>query len=148
MCFYFCLYFLCFYEFIHRVCVHKWAYIHVYKWASYIKGHTSAQAATTRFYADYHLSKMTVVFFFSYFDTSFFPTHLEPVDGAAVDEGWELPEAVPEGVSDRGEGDDDVQVLAAPVHEEGEEGQGTEVCILVSSLGYRSHSLKINSKQH
>ena len=26
MCFYFCLYFLCFYESIHRVCVYKWAY--------------------------------------------------------------------------------------------------------------------------
>ena len=26
MCFYFCLYFLCFYGYKHRVCVYKWAY--------------------------------------------------------------------------------------------------------------------------
>ena len=31
MCFDFCLYFLCFYEYIHRVCVYKWAYCWVKK---------------------------------------------------------------------------------------------------------------------
>ena len=31
MCLNFCLYFLCFYEYIHRVCVYKWAYCWVKK---------------------------------------------------------------------------------------------------------------------
>jgi len=50
-------------------------------------------------------------------------SYLEPVDGTAVDEGRELPQSVPEGVSDGGECDDDVKVLLDAVHEEGEHGE-------------------------
>ena len=68
-------------------------------------------------------------------------THLEPVNGAAVDEGRELSQPVSEGVANRTEGYHDVQVLSAPVHEEGEQGQWAEVRVLVASLRYWANCL-------
>ena len=71
-----------------------------------------------------------------------FSTDLEPVDGTAVDEGRELSESVTERVTDGREGDDDVEVLTAAIHEEGKQRQGTEVCVLVSSGSSRTNSLE------
>lgn len=68
-------------------------------------------------------------------------TNLEPIDSATVDQGGELPQSVPEGISNRTEGNDDVQVLTATVNKEGKQGQGAEVGHLVSCLGQRSNSL-------
>lgn len=66
---------------------------------------------------------------------------LEPINSTTVDQGWELPQSVSESVSDRTEGNDDVEVLTATVHKEGKQGQGTEVGHLVSCLGQWSNSL-------
>lgn len=44
-------------------------------------------------------------------------TDLEPVDGTAVDEGWEHPESVPERISDRGHGQDNVEILLDSINE-------------------------------
>lgn len=68
-------------------------------------------------------------------------TYLEPINSTTVDQGWELPQSVPEGISDRTEGNDDVEVLTATVHKEGKQGQRTEVGHLVSCLGQWSNSL-------
>lgn len=67
--------------------------------------------------------------------------YLEPINGTAVDEGRELPQTIPEGISDGREGDDDVEVLPTTIDKEGKERQGTEVCILITSLSCWSHSL-------
>ena len=42
---------------------------------------------------------------------------LEPVDGAAVDEGWEHAQSVAEGVADRTEGEDEVEVASHSLNE-------------------------------
>lgn len=68
-------------------------------------------------------------------------TYLEPVDSTTIDQGRELPQSVSESVSDRTEGNDDVEVLTTTVHKEGKQGQGTEVGHLVSCLGQWSNSL-------
>lgn len=68
-------------------------------------------------------------------------TYLEPINSTTVDQGWELPQSVPEGISNRTEGNDDVEVLTATVHKEGKQGQWTEVGHLVSCLGQWSNSL-------
>lgn len=68
-------------------------------------------------------------------------TNLEPIDSTTVDQGRELPQSVPEGVSDGTKGNNDVEVLTATVHKESKQGQGTEVSHLVSCLGQWSHSL-------
>jgi hypothetical protein len=47
--------------------------------------------------------------------------YLEPIDGAAVDQGWELPETIPEGVPNEAHGQDNMQLIAAPLHEHVEE---------------------------
>ena len=70
------------------------------------------------------------------------PSYLEPVDGAAVDEGGELAQSVAEGITDGAEGDHDVQVLTATVDEESKQGQGAEVCVLVTGLSDWPHSLQ------
>ena len=68
--------------------------------------------------------------------------YLEPINGATVDKRRELSETIAEGVTDRGECDDDVKILPATVDEESKESQWTKVCVLISSLGYRTNSLK------
>ena len=70
-------------------------------------------------------------------------TDLEPVNGAAVDEGGELSHSVAEGISDGAESDDYVQVLSAAVHEEGKQRQRGEVRVLVflGGLGSRTDGL-------
>ena len=68
-------------------------------------------------------------------------SYLEPINGAAVDEGRELSQSVPEGVSNGTEGNDNVKVLPTAIHEESKQGQRTEVSHLVSCLGQWSHSL-------
>lgn len=68
-------------------------------------------------------------------------TYLEPINSTTVDQGWELPQPVPEGISNRTEGNDDVEVLTTTVNKEGKQGQGTEVGHLVSCLGQWSNSL-------
>lgn len=68
-------------------------------------------------------------------------TYLEPVNSTTVDQGWELPQSVSEGISDWAEGNDDVEVLTATVHKEGKQGQGAEVGHFVSCLGQWSNSL-------
>ena len=50
-------------------------------------------------------------------------TDLKPVNGAAVDEGRKLSQSVSKGVSERAEGDDDVEIGSTPVDEEGEESK-------------------------
>ena len=74
-------------------------------------------------------------------------THLEPINGAAVDERGELAQSVSERVTNRGERDDDVEILPAPVHKEGKQGQGREVCVLIPGLGYWSYSLQKEGKE-
>merc|ERR1719422_2473809 len=66
---------------------------------------------------------------------------LEPIDGAAVDERGELTKAVSESVSNRTESNDYVEIFPAAVDKESKECQGGEVCIFVSRLSNRSHSL-------
>lgn len=44
-------------------------------------------------------------------------TDLEPVYGTAVDEGREHPESVPERISDRGHGQDNVEILLDSINE-------------------------------
>lgn len=68
-------------------------------------------------------------------------TNLEPIDSTTVDQGRELPQSVPEGISNWTEGNNNVEVLTATVHKEGKQGQGTEVGHLVSCLGQWSNSL-------
>ena len=68
--------------------------------------------------------------------------HLEPVDGAAVDEGGELTQAVPEGVADRAEGHHNVQVLPAPSHKVCKQRQRAELQVLIAGLSDGSHSLR------
>lgn len=60
-------------------------------------------------------------------------TCLEPVNRAAVDERWELPQSVPECITNWTEGNDNVHVLTAAIHKECKQSQWTEVSILVSS---------------
>lgn len=68
-------------------------------------------------------------------------TYLEPINSTTVDQGRELPQSVSEGISDRTESNDDVEVLTATVHKEGKQGQGAEVGHFVSCLGQWSNSL-------
>lgn len=49
-------------------------------------------------------------------------TNLEPVDGTAVDEGWELSQAISKGISNGAEGHDNVKVVFAAIHKESKEG--------------------------
>ena len=65
--------------------------------------------------------------------------YLEPVDGAAVDEGGELAQSVAEGVTDGAEGDHDVQVGTATADEESKQLQRRQLLVLVTSLCERSH---------
>ena len=67
--------------------------------------------------------------------------HLEPVDGAAVDERGELPQSVPEGVPDGAHGQDDMEVVLAAADKEVEQSKRGEVCILALSLSDGPHGL-------
>ena len=67
---------------------------------------------------------------------------LEPVDGAAVDERGELAEAVAEGVPNGTEGQDDMEVLLAAVDKEVEEGQWSELPVLVLGQSQWPHCLR------
>lgn len=75
-------------------------------------------------------------------DTNVPASYLEPVNGAAVDEGGKLSQSISEGVSDGTEGDDHVQVLLTAGHEEGKQGQGTELCVPVVFQGNGAHCLQ------
>ena len=81
-------------------------------------------------------------------------THLEPVNGAAVNEGREASQAVPESVSDGTHGQHHMQLSATALDKHVEEGQGAAVRLLVpvTLAVQRSHSLAdflllINCKQ-
>jgi hypothetical protein len=54
---------------------------------------------------------------------------LKPVDGAAVDEGGELPKSVPKVVSDGTHGEDNVELLSGSLNKEVKESDGTSVCL-------------------
>lgn len=54
-------------------------------------------------------------------------SHLEPVDGAAREESWELAQSVPEGLAARGHGQHHVQLLPDPLHEERPQRRGAPV---------------------
>ena len=56
--------------------------------------------------------------------------YLEPIDGAAVDEGREFAEPVSEGVSDGTHGKNDVELVAAPLDEVVEESDRRLVSLL------------------
>ena len=56
--------------------------------------------------------------------------YLEPINGAAVDEGREFAEPVSEGVSDGTHGKNDVELVAAPLDEVVEESDRRLVCLL------------------
>ena len=60
---------------------------------------------------------------------------LEPVDGAAVDEGGEFAEASAEGLSDWTHGQYNVQLLSHTVYKEVKEGQRGAVSLLGLLLG-------------
>jgi len=45
-------------------------------------------------------------------------SHLEPVNGAAVDQGWVLAQAVPEGIANGAEAQHHMQALLALLHKE------------------------------
>ena len=63
--------------------------------------------------------------------------YLEPVDGAAVDEGGEHAEAVAEGISNGAHGEDHVEVLFDPLNEEvvHREGSGINLPSLQEEIG-------------
>ena len=68
-------------------------------------------------------------------------SHLEPVNGAAVDEGGELPQPVPEGIPDGAHGQDHVEVVLAAADKEVEESKWGEVCVLALCLSDGPHGL-------
>ena len=75
---------------------------------------------------------------------------MKPVNGAAVDERWELSQTVTESIADRREGNYNVEVVSASVDEKREHGKGTEISVGASLLGHsRSNGLKkhVNNKK-
>ena len=60
---------------------------------------------------------------------------LEPVNGTTVDEGRELPDSTPEGISYGAEGQDHVELLSTSTDKVVEEGERGVFCILVLRLG-------------
>ena len=56
--------------------------------------------------------------------------YLEPVDGAAVDEGGEHADSIPEGISNGTHGQDHVELLSHSIHKEVEERQRCTVRLL------------------
>ena len=58
-------------------------------------------------------------------------THLEPVNGTAVDERGKLSESVSECIPDGTHSEHYVQLLLASLHEHVEQGEGGSVCLLV-----------------
>lgn len=68
--------------------------------------------------------------------------YLEPVNGTAVDERRELPQAMSKGVSNRTEGDHDVQVLLTASHKKGKQSERTQFLILMGSLGNGTQRLQ------
>ena len=69
---------------------------------------------------------------------------MEPVNGAAVNQGWELPQSVSEGIADGTEGKDDVKVLTTTVHKVVEKSQGSELCVFVLRLGKWTYRLPLD----
>lgn len=61
-----------------------------------------------------------------------YSAHLEPVNGAAVNEGGESAQAVPEGVADGTHGQHHVQLCAAALQEHVEQGERRAVRLLVA----------------
>lgn len=68
--------------------------------------------------------------------------YLEPVNGTAVDKRWKLAQAIPKGVSNRTEANNNVQVLSTAWHEEGEQSQRTQFQIFITSLSNGTYCLK------
>ena len=56
-------------------------------------------------------------------------THLEPVNSAAGEQGWEPPESGPEGVPTVAHGDNHMQLLSHPLHKQLPEGAGAAVSL-------------------
>ena len=73
-----------------------------------------------------------------------FNMYLEPVDGAAINEGGELSHPVAESVTNGTEGDDQVHVFATSTHEEREQRKRCELLVLIASRHCRSNSLQKN----
>lgn len=71
-------------------------------------------------------------------------THLEPVNGTAIDEGWELPQAISKGITNGAKGHYNMKIIFAAIHKESKQGQGTEFTVLVASLSYRTNTLGNN----
>lgn len=59
-------------------------------------------------------------------------THLEPVNGAAVNEGGETSQTVPKRVSDGTHGQHHMQLCATALYKHVEKGQGAAICLLVA----------------
>ena len=100
-------------KYIHTVCLYVCLYACTH-WATYEQWHAVSAQCTA---------------------------HLEPVNGAAVDEGGELPQSVPEGVPDGAHGQYDVKVLFAAVDKQVEQGKRGEVGILALGLSNGAHGL-------
>lgn len=45
-------------------------------------------------------------------------TYLKPVNGTAIDEGWELSQAISKGISNGAKGHHDMKIIFAAIHEE------------------------------
>lgn len=69
-------------------------------------------------------------------------TNLKPINGTAINKRWKLAQAISKGISNRTEGHHNVKVLSAACHKECEESQGTQLQILISTLGNRTYSLR------
>ena len=49
-------------------------------------------------------------------------TNLKPVNGTAIDEGWELPQAISEGISNGAKGHYNMKIFFAAIHKESKQG--------------------------
>lgn len=49
-------------------------------------------------------------------------TNLKPVNGTAVDEWWELSQAISKGISNGAKGHHDMKIIFAAIHKESKQG--------------------------
>lgn len=68
-------------------------------------------------------------------------TNLKPVNGTAIDEGWELSQAIPKSISNGAKGHYNMKIIFAAIHKECKQGQGTEFIVFTASLSYRTNTL-------
>ena len=69
-------------------------------------------------------------------------TYLKPVDSAAVDKRWELPESVSKCISDWAHTQHYMQIVFTAINEECKQCKGREVRILIICLCQRPNSLE------